>query len=161
MTLCDLVLPLFQKEPTLLEVAPPLTVLGDIHGQFYDLLELFSVGGKPPEQNFIFLGDYVDRGQHSVQVISLLLGLKVKYPDQVFLMRGNHESMNTTSHYGFRQELLRKYRSEIVYSLFSELFDSIPIAAIVGNSVFCVHGGLSPLLSQIACVNFKRPPSVR
>ena len=133
----------FKKEPNILRLDPPLSIVGDIHGQFYDLVEVFRIAGFPPFSRFLFLGDYVDRGQHSVQVISLLLGLKVKYPDQVFLMRGNHESMNTTSHYGFRQELLRKYRSEIVYSLFSELFDSIPIAAVVGGSVFCVHGGLA------------------
>ena len=146
----------FKKEPNILRIPPPISVVGDIHGQFYDLVEVFRIAGFPPYSRFLFLGDYVDRGQHSVQVISLLLCLKVKFQEHFFLIRGNHESMNTTSYYGFRQELLRKYRSEIVYSLFAELFDSMPIAAVIGDSVFCVHGGLAEgamTLDEISKIN--------
>ena len=86
MTLCDLVLPLFQKEPTLLEVAPPLTVLGDIHGQFRDLLRIFDMTKKkPPEHRLLFLGDYVDRGDQGIETVCLLFAWKIKYPDKVYM----------------------------------------------------------------------------
>ena len=140
------------QEPTTLSLRTPITVCGDIHGQFYDLLELFSVGGKPPEQNFIFLGDYVDRGFYSTETFLLLAALKCRYPTKMFLLRGNHESRQVTEDYGFYDEVCRKYDNS-VYELFLRAFNMLPLAAVIDNAIFCVHGGLSPDLNQVADID--------
>lgn len=141
------------KEPNVLKLKSPITLCGDIHGQFYDLLELFSVGGHPPEQNFLFLGDYVDRGFYSTETFFLLLALKVRYPTKMFLIRGNHESEQVTQDYGFKEECKRKYNDENVYSLCLEAFNALPLAAIIDGDVFCVHGGLSKDLKTVEQLN--------
>lgn len=137
------------KEDNTIQLRTPITVCGDIHGQFYDLLELFSVGGRPPEQNFIFLGDYVDRGFYSTETLFLLLGLKIRYPRKIYLLRGNHESQQVTEDYGFYDEVTRKYNDPIIYNKCLEVFCNLPIAAVIDDKIFCVHGGLSPSLSTI------------
>ena len=138
------------KEPNVLEIQSPITVCGDIHGQFYDLLELFSVGGHPPEQNFLFLGDYVDRGFYSTETFFLLLALKVRYPTKMYLIRGNHESSQVTQDYGFKEEVKRKYQDgDTIYDLCCNAFNALPLAAIIDNEIFCVHGGLSKELFKI------------
>lgn len=134
---------ILRSEPNVLKIDAPVTIVGDIHGQFDDLVEVFRISGLPPFSKYLFLGDYVDRGAESVQVISLLLALKIKYPKVFWLIRGNHESMQMTQEYGFRQEILQKYRSEMVYLMFKDLFEAFPIASIIGSSIFCVHGGFS------------------
>ena len=138
------------QEPNVLRINGPITVCGDIHGQFYDLLELFSIGGHPPEQNFLFLGDYVDRGFYSTETFFLLLALKVRYPTKMYLIRGNHESGQVTQDYGFKEEVERKYQNEPnMYDLCLEAFNALPLAAIIDNEIFCVHGGLSKDLVNI------------
>eukprot|EP01064_Diplonema_japonicum_P019608 TRINITY_DN2834_c8_g1_i1.p1 TRINITY_DN2834_c8_g1~~TRINITY_DN2834_c8_g1_i1.p1 ORF type:complete len:334 (+),score=43.94 TRINITY_DN2834_c8_g1_i1:83-1003(+) len=127
----------------------PITVCGDIHGQFYDLKEIFLRGGQPPETNYLFLGDFVDRGFYSVETFLLLLSLKIRYPDRVHLIRGNHESRQITQVYGFYEECLRKYGSVNVWRYFTEVFDYISLSALIENQVFCVHGGLSPSVSAL------------
>jgi serine/threonine-protein phosphatase 4 catalytic subunit len=149
------------KEPNTLTLRTPITVCGDIHGQFYDLLELFSVGGKPPEQNFIFLGDYVDRGFYSSETFLLLIALKVRYPSKIALLRGNHESQQVTEDYGFYDEITRKYGDSQVYNLCLEVFCMLPLAAVIDSTILCVHGGLSPslsTLSEIEQINRKVEP---
>ncbi|OHT07303.1 Serine/threonine-protein phosphatase PP-X 4 [Tritrichomonas foetus] len=138
------------REPNTLQLRTPITVCGDIHGQFYDLLELFSVGGRPPEQNFIFLGDYVDRGFYSTETFFLLLALKVRYPTKIYLLRGNHESQQVTEDYGFYDEVVRKYSDSSIYQLCLNAFCMLPIAAVIDNQIFCVHGGLSPKLKMVS-----------
>ncbi|CAD8162685.1 unnamed protein product [Paramecium pentaurelia] len=117
--------------------------------QLYDIQELFKVGGKPPFTNYLFLGDYVDKGPHSVEVITLLSLLKVKFPNRVTLIRGNHEIRWITQNYGFYMECLQKYGSTQGWEYFTDMFDYIPIACIVGTNLLCVHGGLSLCIESV------------
>eukprot|EP00004_Rigifila_ramosa_P009023 TRINITY_DN2047_c0_g1_i1.p1 TRINITY_DN2047_c0_g1~~TRINITY_DN2047_c0_g1_i1.p1 ORF type:complete len:307 (+),score=52.42 TRINITY_DN2047_c0_g1_i1:40-960(+) len=147
--LCLMARDILIEESNVQPVSSPVTLCGDIHGQFYDLLELFRVGGECPETNYLFMGDFVDRGFYSVETFLLLLALKVRYPTRMTLIRGNHESRQITQVYGFYDECLRKYGSVNVWRYCTEVFDYIALAALVDNSVFCVHGGLSPALTTL------------
>jgi hypothetical protein len=146
---CSLFKNIMVKEDNMVHVNSPATIVGDIHGQFYDLIELFSekLGGGLPGSStitYVFLGDYVDRGYNSVEVWQLLMLLKLKHPDHVVLLRGNHECRGVTRTYGFFDECFRKYGTHSAYKFQVEVFDYLPLAAVVDNRVFCVHGGLSP-----------------
>jgi serine/threonine-protein phosphatase PP1 catalytic subunit len=136
------------SQPALLELAPPVKVVGDIHGQYTDLIRMFEMCGFPPNSNFLFLGDYVDRGKQSLETILLLLCYKLKYPENFFLLRGNHECANVTRVYGFYDECKRRCNIKI-WKSFIDTFNTLPIAAIVAGKIFCVHGGLSPSLSHM------------
>lgn len=139
----------FAQLPNVISVDKPVTICGDVHGQFFDLLELFRIGGNVPDTNYLFLGDYVDRGYHSVETATLLLCLKLRHKHRVNLLRGNHESRQITQVYGFYDECCRKYGSEKVWKYLTDLFDFYPLAALVENEIFCVHGGLSPSIETI------------
>lgn len=204
-SLCELVKSYMMEESNIQPVSSPVTICGDIHGQFYDLLELFRVaGGMPGEEggerveepksvvtveppgeirdpklrkklrsssrtgadedeehaeepekktakasqlptgNFIFLGDYVDRGYFSLETLTLLLCLKAKYPDRITLVRGNHESRQITQVYGFYEECKTKYGNTSVWKACCQVFDYMTLGAIVDGKILCVHGGLSP-----------------
>uniref|UniRef100_A0A1I7YQQ7 Serine/threonine-protein phosphatase n=1 Tax=Steinernema glaseri TaxID=37863 RepID=A0A1I7YQQ7_9BILA len=136
-------------ESNVREVSTPVTICGDIHGQFHDLLELFDIAGKPPHTNVLFMGDYVDRGHYSVETVQLLVCLKVRYRDRVTILRGNHESRQITQVYGFYDECLKKYGHDRVWTYFTSLFDFFPITALVDGQVFCLHGGLSPAIGNL------------
>lgn len=146
---CDRLKELLIEESNVQPVEAPVTICGDIHGQFFDLLELFRLANRPPLTNFIFIGDFVDRGYNSVETWELLMLLKIKYPSHVTLLRGNHESRQITLSYGFLDEIIKKYGNSNIWSYCMEVFDLLPIGAIVKNKVFCVHGGLSPELRTI------------
>eukprot|EP00760_Papus_ankaliazontas_P030472 PhM_4_TR484/c0_g1_i1/m.61084/K15423/PPP4C; serine/threonine-protein phosphatase 4 catalytic subunit len=148
-TLCTMAADILAKEPNVVLVSPPVTVVGDIHGQYFDLLELFHVGGTVPEVNYVFMGDYVDRGFHSLESWFLLMLLKIKYPRRVTLIRGNHESRQITQVYGFYDECLRKYGSPKIWHMCTDVFDCLPLSVVVGEKVFCVHAGLSPDLKHV------------
>eukprot|EP01062_Namystynia_karyoxenos_P074537 TRINITY_DN7147_c0_g1_i1.p1 TRINITY_DN7147_c0_g1~~TRINITY_DN7147_c0_g1_i1.p1 ORF type:complete len:317 (+),score=122.33 TRINITY_DN7147_c0_g1_i1:280-1230(+) len=136
---------IFAGQPMLLELDGPIKVVGDIHGQYYDLLRIFEKGGYPPDSNYLFLGDYVDRGKHSMETITLLLCYKIKYPENFFMLRGNHESAPINRMYGFYDDCKRRYNVK-VWKLFTEVFNWMPVAAVIGEKILCVHAGLSPEL---------------
>ena len=130
-------------------VPAPATLVGDLHGQYYDLLELLRIGGHPSTTNYVFLGDYVDRGYNSVETWQLLVLLKVKYPHHMTLLRGNHESRQVSQVYGLYDEVQRKYGNPSLWRDYTDTFDYLPLAAVVGGKVFAVHGGLSPDISHV------------
>ena len=124
------------NESNVQPVAGPVTVCGDVHGQWHDLIELYRIGGSAPDTNYLFMGDYVDRGYYSVETVTLLVALKVRYPDRIFILRGNHESRQITQVYGFYDECLRKYGTANVWKYFTDLFDYLPLTALVDNQIF-------------------------
>mmetsp|Transcript_53619 Transcript_53619/g.149173 ORF Transcript_53619/g.149173 Transcript_53619/m.149173 type:complete len:567 (-) Transcript_53619:131-1831(-) len=140
---------LFDREPNLLKLEDPITVVGDIHGQFWDLMKLFEVGGAPGDGQYLFLGDYVDRGSFAVEVTAYLFACKVRHPKKVFMLRGNHECRQMTSFFNFREECEYKYDISI-YNAFMEAFDTLPLCATINSKYFAVHGGISPDLSRLS-----------
>jgi len=146
--LCRRARTILLKETLLLELAAPINIVGDIHGQFSDLLRLFENGGMLPESKYLFLGDYVDRGSKSIETISLLLAYKVKYPKSIYLLRGNHESASINRIYGFYDECKRRFNTKL-WKTYIDCFNCLPIAAIVDERIFCVHGGLSPTVNPM------------
>lgn len=158
--ICSKVREVFLSQPALVELNAPVKIVGDIHGQYNDLIRLFEMCGFPPDSNFLFLGDYVDRGKQSLETILLLFCYKLKYPENFFLLRGNHECANVTRVYGFYDECKRRCNIK-VWKSFIDTFNTMPIASIVADKIFCVHGGLSPSLQQMDDIrNIARPTDV-
>ncbi|RSH77929.1 putative serine/threonine protein phosphatase [Apiotrichum porosum] len=147
--ICEKTKEVLMRESNVVHVSSPVTVVGDIHGQFHDLIEIFRIGGDAPNTNYLFLGDYVDRGLHSVETISLLTCLKLRYPERIQLIRGNHESRAVTQTYGFYLECTRKYGSPTVWQYFTDMFDFLTLSVVIDDAIFCVHGGLSPSIHHI------------
>lgn len=150
--LIDLTIPLFDAEPNVLEIKDqPILICGDSHGQLYDVQHLFDITGGIEKNSYLFLGDYVDRGDYSVELLSLLLCLKLKDPKRMYLLRGNHETRDVNRDYGFYADLKSRYEASAdeLWEKCNRLFDFMPLAAIVDGRLFCVHGGLSPLLKSI------------
>lgn len=139
---------LLKTEPNVLELQYPVTVCGDVHGQFFDLARLFDVGGDPVDTQYLFLGDYVDRGCFSTECIMFLFCMKLTYPKSFFMLRGNHECRQLTSFFNFKDECLYKY-SQKLYDAIMNSFDNLPLACVVNKSFFCVHGGLSPDITSV------------
>ncbi|KAI9816062.1 MAG: DNA repair protein rad2 [Pycnora praestabilis] len=146
--ICSAAREVFLSQPALVELAPPVKIVGDVHGQYTDLIRMFEMCGFPPNANYLFLGDYVDRGKQSLETILLLMCYKLKFPENFFLLRGNHECANVTRVYGFYDECKRRCNIKI-WKTFVDTFNTLPIAAIVAGKIFCVHGGLSPSLSHM------------
>ena len=145
--LCKQSQDIFLSQPILLDLNAPIKVCGDIHGQFFDLLRLFECCGFPPESSYLFLGNYVDRGNKSLETMCLLLAYKIKYPENIFLLRGNHECSSVNRIYGFYDECKKRYNIKL-WKAFSYVFNCLPIAALIDKKIFCLHGGLSPELSS-------------
>ena len=158
--LIDKSLAIIKEQKMLVELEAPLHVCGDIHGQYYDLLRIFEHCGYPDDYNYLFLGDYVDRGKQSLETVCLLLCYKIKYPDKVTLLRGNHESSVTNRIYGFYDECKRRYNVKL-WKNFTELFNYLPVAALIDDKILCMHGGLSPDLKSIQNIQeISRPTDI-
>ena len=146
--ICKQAKDIFMEQPVFLELEAPIKICGDVHGQFPDLLRLFEYGGFPPEANYLFLGDYVDRGRQSMETIILLLAYKIKFKENFFLLRGNHECAQINRIYGFYDECKNKYSIRI-WKEFQDVFNCMPIAALIDDKILCMHGGLSPELVAV------------
>lgn len=158
----------FKNQPTLVDITvsgdETITVCGDTHGQYYDVLNLLKINGVPSEKNmYLFNGDFVDRGSFSCEVLLTFLAYKLLYPKQFFMARGNHESLNMNRMYGFEGEVRHKY-GDRAYPLFQELFCALPLAHVINKKIFVVHGGLfstdDVTLDHIRKLNrFREPPN--
>jgi diadenosine tetraphosphatase ApaH/serine/threonine PP2A family protein phosphatase len=145
------------QETNVLHLHSPIIICGDIHGQLDDLLQLFeTAGGVDKDQAFLFLGDYVDRGYFSLNTFLYLASLKLQYPDRYFLLRGNHETRQVTQMYGFYTETIVTYGHSGIWALCNDVFDLLPVAAVIDKFIFAVHGGISrffPIWQMISSVN--------
>jgi serine/threonine-protein phosphatase 2B catalytic subunit len=139
---------ILKNEPNLIKISEPVVVVGDIHGQYYDLVHMLNKAGHPSKLNYLFLGDYVDRGIFGLECIMLLISIKINYPKKFMLLRGNHESRNMTEIFTFRDEVISRFDNQ-VYDSFMELFDALPIACVIDEKYLAMHGGISPNLNSI------------
>ncbi|XP_075100212.1 serine/threonine-protein phosphatase BSL3-like isoform X1 [Nicotiana tabacum] len=165
--LCDTAERIFASEPSVLQLRAPIKIFGDLHGQFGDLMRLFDEYGSPSTAgdisyiDYLFLGDYVDRGQHSLETITLLLALKVEYPLNVHLIRGNHEAADINALFGFRIECIERMgeRDGIwAWHRFNRLFNWLPLAALIEKKIICMHGGIGRSINHVEQIeNIQRP----
>ena len=153
--LCELVKPILKNQPNVLHINSPLNIFGDIHGQFSDMIHFLEMTGLPPAQYFLFMGDYVDRGNNSVEVCALLFAMKIMFPQNISILRGNHECPEVNSMYGFLSECESRYGNEgkQVFNKINDVLCILPLCAIVSEKIFCVHGGISPHLKKIDDIN--------
>ncbi|XVF21861.1 hypothetical protein REPUB_Repub12eG0125900 [Reevesia pubescens] len=156
--LCYAAEQIFMQEPTVLQLKAPVKVFGDLHGQFGDLMRLFDEYGFPSTAgdityiDYLFLGDYVDRGQHSLETITLLLALKIEYPENFHLIRGNHEAADINALFGFRIECIERMGENDgiwAWTRFNQLFNCLPLAALIEKKIICMHGGIGRSIHSV------------
>ena len=153
-TLCTLLLKgmeVLVNESNVLEISSPLFCVGDVHGQLFDIFSMFekTAPGGIKNQKYLFLGDLVDRGRFSLTTVAYLIAMKLKYPGQIFMIRGSHECRRVNQTGGFYNECLTLYGHAGIWNLVNTVFDAFPVAALIDNKHFAVHGGLSPHVSLI------------
>lgn len=151
-SLCLRVSQKFNKEPQIIPLSGDFIIVGDVHGDIHSLLRIFNRFNYPPKSSYIFLGDYIDRGKYSCEVILFLYSLKILFPMNIFMIRGNHECDSMASVNGFKKECLKKY-SKSIYEAIIKSFDFLSIAIILNYKIFCVHGGISPIITKIEAIN--------
>ena len=148
---------IFKKEPNVLKIKAPIYIFGDIHGQYQDLIRFLRMTGLPPKHKFLFMGDYVDRGNNSIEVVALIFAMKILYPNHVYVLRGNHECKMVNMNYGFYHECAQRFPENSgngkdsinPFHIINSTLKSLPLASVINDKVFCVHGGLSPELKFI------------
>ena len=166
--LCDAVMPILQGEDSLVSVPFPARMYGDIHGNLPDLIQFFNKYAWPDKRkgdilsmNYVFLGDFVDRGSFSVEVVTLLFSLKILHPTKIFLIRGNHEDRNMNYNYGFRKSCLDVFGPVdglTVWERVNECFDYLPLAGLIGSEVLCIHGGIGDSIDSVSdLVGIEKP----
>ena len=155
--LCSKMLDMYRGGTPVIDLHPPMVIIGDIHGNIHDLLRILNEVTVYNNQ-CVFLGDYVDRGSYSIDVLALLFALKLQYPDNVVLLRGNHEFRVTNGAYGFKAEIEERYGSDSLWHKFNEVFDYFPLAADVEGNVLLVHGGICPKLRDMQQVRSLKLP---
>uniref|UniRef100_A0A915PJQ1 protein-serine/threonine phosphatase n=1 Tax=Setaria digitata TaxID=48799 RepID=A0A915PJQ1_9BILA len=155
----------FLEEPTLVEVPLPCVVYGDIHGQYSDLHRWFNLNGWPSQVRSVFLGDFVDRGSHGIEVVALLTALKVRFPKNIFLCRGNHEEESLNRAYSFYEEVRVRFSEHlggrdgrVLYPYFRALFNNLPLAVLIGGRILGMHGGIGPKLTSLQAIREIRRP---
>ncbi|KHJ94276.1 phosphoprotein phosphatase 1 domain protein [Oesophagostomum dentatum] len=169
--LCTMAAKSFLEQPALIRLDRddlPLHIVADLHGNLPQVLRIFKYCGIPQKDSFLFLGDYVDRGVQGLEVITLLFCLKIRYPYQVYLLRGNHEDANTTLNYGFFDECINRWPTngrtarggDKIWRHFLEAFNCMPVAAVIAGKIFCAHGGISPFVDKLSDINEIKRPSV-
>jgi diadenosine tetraphosphatase ApaH/serine/threonine PP2A family protein phosphatase len=152
------------QEPMILKVKAPIKVFGDIHGQYQDLMRFFDLWGSPSEEgdiesyDYLFLGDYVDRGSHSLETICLLMALKVKYPKQIHMIRGNHEDRWINNAFGFADECSTRIGEDpndpkSMFAQINDVFDWLPLSALIDNKIICLHGGIGSTVQTLAQIS--------
>lgn len=143
--LCNFMPDIFMEDPIVIDLSlhSPIYIVGDIYGQFGDLLRMFMLLGYPPEKRYLFLGNYVNRGSRSIETVALLYVLKLRFPNHIYLLRGNHECQHISRHYGFFDECVKRY-SRRLWRVFVSTFDYMPLIAIIEEKIFCCHSGMSP-----------------
>jgi diadenosine tetraphosphatase ApaH/serine/threonine PP2A family protein phosphatase len=158
--LLEATLDVLSHSSALVAVTSPINIVGDLHGSIVDLLRILNHFGLPPMSRYLFLGDYIDRGRDSIGVLSLVLALKCKWPNDIFLLRGNHEFTHVNETYGFRGEMLERYADDSIWQTCQAIFTWLPLVAIVDSSIFCVHGGISPLFVDLGQLESLKMPIV-
>ena len=153
--LCDIVLNIFKNEPNILYLESPLYVFGDIHGQFSDMIHFLEITGLPPNNKFLFMGDYVDRGNNSIEVCVLLFALKIMYPNCIQVLRGNHECPEINKLYGLLGECESRFGKDanLIFNKINQVLCALPLCAVINQKIFCVHGGISPHLNKLDDIN--------
>lgn len=147
--ICKTSIEILKEQSLYIEIGYPLTIVGDLHGSINDLFRILRLFKLPPNTNYLFLGDYVDRGANSVAVITLLLCLFCENPIEVTLLRGNHEFPSVNKCYGFYHEVMKIYNDSSIWELFNEVFTYLPLVAVVNEEIICVHGGISPRVDSL------------
>ena len=149
---------IFINEKNILELSSPFIIIGDIHGHIFDLLRIFNRFGIEKDTKYLFLGDLVDRGENSLQTISLIFILKYLYPNRFYIIRGNHEFDIMCSKCGFKEEIMELYDNLDLYNTFIDCFNVLPICAIIDNEIFLVHGGIGPDFKTLDQINLIERP---
>eukprot|EP00826_Nyctotherus_ovalis_P053963 TRINITY_DN7045_c0_g1_i2.p1 TRINITY_DN7045_c0_g1~~TRINITY_DN7045_c0_g1_i2.p1 ORF type:complete len:408 (+),score=108.29 TRINITY_DN7045_c0_g1_i2:849-2072(+) len=164
-----------KTQSTLLRVKVPVKVFGDFHGQYQDMMRFFDLwrgpveamhGGDIESYDYLFLGDYIDRGSNSLEVICLLMALKVKFPGQIHLLRGNHEDISINQAFGFAEECEERLDDDLndeysVFQTINELFDWLPLAGVIEDQILCLHGGIGSVMQKLSDLeNLRRPLQV-
>ena len=156
-------IPVLENESIIVEVEAPLVISGDIHGQLHDLLRFFNTIGPPPNKKYLFQGDYVDRSPCDVEVITLLFAYKLRYPQHVILLRGNHECRLINQTYGFKESCKRSFDRDglKIWRKFSQAFQNLPILGLIDDKILCMHGGISNHIKSIDQLKrLKKPDNI-